>query len=511
MTEPGDRSRPRLRAHRILPAALGLGVAGGHAAAAPAPVDDTFVVVSRATSTLAGNVLGNDSGSGLSAVPGVYALGVASTASLAGNGDLTVTISSLFADFNACTASDRSFAYNVVDSTSASANALVHLHFIPAIVDDSYTVPAGQPSSGVLNANDNYTGGVTYNRLSNATHGSVSLDNVSSAFIYTPAAGFSGQDAFSYQALGGGVCNAITTVLLTVLPVAGDDSYTTPYATPLAANVLGNDVGSNLSAAVLTTPQHGSLSLAPNGDFSYTPAAGFSGSDGFTYAVQDASGQNASATVAISVGNGAPLANPDSFSGVAGQTLSGDVLANDSDPNGDPLTVYAYAGASHGVGSISPAGVLNYTPDPGYSGPDQLSYAISDGNGGNANGVASLLIVPYAGADSFGAAYGSAISGNVLGNDLGSNLVASLSVAPQHGTLALAPDGSFSYTPDAGFSGSDGFDYRVTDTYGSSVVAHVSLAVGGAPAEVPTLDRGALGLLGGLLAWLGLRRRPRRA
>ena len=125
------------------------------------------------------------------------------------NGDLTVTISSLFADFNACTASDRSFAYNVVDSTSASANALVHLHFIPAIVDDS--VPAGQPSSGVLNANDNYTGGVTANRLSNATHGSVSLDNVSSAFIYTPAAGSAARTPSATRP-SAAACNAITTV-----------------------------------------------------------------------------------------------------------------------------------------------------------------------------------------------------------------------------------------------------------------------------------------------------------
>src|SRR5262249_35242088 len=134
-------------------------------------------------------------------------------------------------------------------------------------------------------------------------HGSLTL-NSDGSFSYTAQAGFTGNDAFLYQASDGNLTSLPATVVLTVkasnsAPVAVADSYSIGHDQVLqqdaAGGVLANDSdadGDPLWVTVVSGPANGSLTLNADGSFAYTPAQGFVGSDGFTYQVSDGTAQS---------------------------------------------------------------------------------------------------------------------------------------------------------------------------------------------------------------------------
>ena len=100
------------------------------------------------------------------------------------------------------------------------------------------------------------------------------------------------------------------------VPVAVNDVATTPYLTPVTAKVGVNDTdadGGALSFSKLTDPKNGTVTVAADGTYTYTPKTGFSGTDSFTYQVKDADGATATATVTITVQNAGPLVTAVSY------------------------------------------------------------------------------------------------------------------------------------------------------------------------------------------------------
>ena len=188
---------------------------------------------------------------------------------------------------------------------------------VPTAVPDSYSTAFNTlltvAAPGVLgNDNSNGGGAMTAAIVAGAAHGSAAL-NADGSFSYTPSNGFSGGDSFTYRASNGAGPGSVATVSLTVgtpgllPPTSVDDSYGTAFNGPLtvaAPGVLGNDnpnTGGAMTAAVVTGPLNGGVTLAANGGFSYTPSAGFSGPDSFTYRASNGGGPGNVATVAISV------------------------------------------------------------------------------------------------------------------------------------------------------------------------------------------------------------------
>ncbi len=108
-----------------------------------------------------------------------------------------------------------------------------------------------------------------------------------------------------------------------------------------------------------------------------------------TLTVDDGHGGKTTKTFVWPVTNPAPVAGNDNGSDKAGHFFKVPVLANDSDPDGDPLTV-TRANAGHGTVEILPDGAIKYTPRPGFVGTDTITYVMSDGNGGTA--IASVTI-----------------------------------------------------------------------------------------------------------------------
>src|SRR5262249_39690655 len=148
--------------------------------------------------------------------------------------------------------------------------------------------------------------------------------------------------------------------------------------------VLGNDTdadGDPLTAAVVSGPSHGTVTLNSDGSFTYTPAVHFVGQDSFTYAANDGVAASLPVTVTISVSNVAPVAYDDSYTVNAGTktVIPPSVLVNDSDDDGDSLTATVVSGPAHGALTLNSDGSFSYTPDSGFGGTDTFVYQATDG------------------------------------------------------------------------------------------------------------------------------------
>jgi len=166
-------------------------------------------------------------------------------------------------------------------------------------------------------------------------------------------------------------------------PVANDDNASTQYETPVEIDVLANDTdedGDSLYIKSITQPENGKVEGEDNGNLVYTPNSGFSGDDSFEYTITD-NQDEASATVKVTVApktNHAPVAKDDEATTEYEKSVTIDVLANDSDEDGDTLTVISTTTPANGTTTID-NNKITYTPDNGFSGEDSFEYTISDG------------------------------------------------------------------------------------------------------------------------------------
>ena len=285
-----------------------------------------------------------------------------------------------------------------------------------------------------------------------------------------------------------------TRALAATLPVAQNDSYLTPQDTSLNVaepGVLTNDSdadGHPLIAVRVTDPAHGSLELMADGSFNYTPATGYSGHDSFTYhAFDDGTGYSNIATVTIRI-DATPVAVKDSYFTTPDTTLTvpiPGVLVNDTDTDGDTLTAVKVTDPVHGNVTLHADGSLTYGPEIGYTGLDSFTYQVCDGTS-YSNIVTITLLVdapPVANDDNYNIPQDTTLTvpkPGVLANDTdtdGYSLTTVKVTDPAHGTITLAADGSFTYTPETEYTGLDSFTYQAYDGFVESKPANVRLKV----------------------------------
>ncbi|MBL0311303.1 MAG: tandem-95 repeat protein [Holophagaceae bacterium] len=237
---------------------------------------------------------------------------------------------------------------------------------------------------------------LTYTVTGNPTHGS--LTGTVPNLTYTPALNYNGPDSLTFKANDGRVDSNIATVSITVVPVndapvAVGDSYSMPGGSPFtvpAPGVLGNDSdvdGPSLSAALVLGPAHGSLVLAPNGGFTYTPFASFTGQDSFTYRATDGDLYSNVVTVNLVV-KPACLISISGFSPSSGPvgtlvTLTGGNFAG--------LTSVHFNGVLASFTIISPTQVQATVPAGATSGVIAVSSAICTGRTYQAFTVPTLV------------------------------------------------------------------------------------------------------------------------
>jgi hypothetical protein len=309
-------------------------------------------------------------------------------------------------------------------------------------------------------------------------------------------------------------------------PTAGAASYTfAGDATTVSSsngllNASSDPYNNPLTTAVTQGPKDGQLKLNTDGTFTYTADLGFSGTDSFTYQVSDGTFISSPATVTLKV-LAPPVTHPASYWNLVGFPLvipaSNGVLSVDSDPNGRAMTATVSAGPAHGRLQLNPDGSFTYTANPGFLGTDSFAYVATDGLASSAPASVTIKMVqpPVTHPTSYRNLVGFPLvipaSNGVLAVDSDPNgraMTATLSTGPAHGRLQLSPDGSFTYTANPGFLGTDSFTYVANDGLASSNTARVEITV--TPASPPvaadhaytigagqTLHVQAPGILGG--------------
>lgn len=467
------------------------------------PVHDGVVATGDAYTTSEGNVLSI-------AAPGVLAndlLGdaasmVAEVVNPPVHGTLSLSHSGAFVYTPVAGYSGPdAFVYRASDGV-ATSDATVSLTVQPAnaapvTVADTYNGSGGHaivvPAPGVLGNDTNPRDGALTVTVSRAPQNGVLQLGSDGGFTYTPNPGFYGSDNFVYTA-SNGTWQSSGTVTLSIArndaPTLVANTFSAVEDTKLdvaSPGVLGGALdpeGDPLTAHLVQGPARGAVTLRTDGSFSYTPAANYHGSDSFTFEARDGQGNTARGTASIqvaSVFDGA-AAVADAYTVAEDGTLrvaAPGVLGNDARGDSTSLTAALASGPSHGTLELSADGSFVYQPAANYSGADAFTYTAQDSNGGRTSATVTLTVspvndAPVSAPDAYSTFDGQALvvaAPGVLANDSDAErqtLSAVITSPPSGGTVSLAADGSFVYTPNVGFHGADGFSYYARDPLGST-------------------------------------------
>nr|MDJ0775718.1 Ig-like domain-containing protein [Mastigocoleus sp. MO_167.B18] len=334
-------------------------------------------------------------------------------------------------------------------------------------------------------------------------NGTVSV-NPDGTIDYTPDPDFFGEDTFTYTITDsdGDTSTAVVTVIVDPNPDAVNDSVTTDEDVPINIDVLANDdiAGEpNTTVTAVGNPSNGTVVINPDGTLTYTPDPNFNGTDNFEYTITDDDGDTSTATVTVTVDpvNDPPDAVNNNYTTNEDTPVSGNVITDDtgegldSDLDGDTLTVTGNSDPSNGSVTVNSDGSYTYTPDANFNGTDSFTYTISDGNGGTDTATVNITVDPVndppdAVNNNYTTNEDTPVSGNVITDDTGEGLDSDLdgdtltvtgNSDPSNGSVTVNSDGSYTYTPDANFNGTDSFTYTISDGNGGTDTATVNITV----------------------------------
>ncbi|VUZ25498.1 Uncharacterised protein, partial [uncultured Comamonas sp.] len=356
----------------------------------------------------------------------------------------------------------------------------------PSAPPTSVTTPEDTPVSGRVPGTDPDGDALTYTEKTPPAHGTVVVDKDGS-YTYTPDKDYHGPDSFEVEVDDGKGGKTTTTVTVTVTPVndapqAPDYDETTPEDTPVSGKVTGTDVdGDDLTYSKGSDPRHGTVTVQPDGSYTYVPNPDFNGTDSFTVEVSDGKGGWTTSTVKVVVTplNDAPTAPPVDVSTKEDTPVTGKVEGKD--PDGDDLTYTEKTPPAKGTVVIDEkTGEFTYTPDPGTSGKDSFEVEVDDGNGGKTTVTVTVDVNgrPEAGPDHVTTPEDTPVSGKVTGTDPdGDDLTYTKGSGPAHGTVTVNEDGSYTYVPGPDYVGEDSFEVIVKDGKGNETTTTVTVTV----------------------------------
>ncbi len=267
--------------------------------------------------------------------------------------------------------------------------------------------------------------------------------------------------------------------LVYTLTAAASNGTLRLSGTPLGINDMFTQA--DINAGQITYDHNGSETLSDSFDFSVNDGSGAVSSDTFSFTVTPV--------------NDNPVATGESYSVDEDATLTAtlgidDLLLNDTDVDGDTLTVNTnpIVDTSNGTLVLSNDGTFTYTPIADYHGSDTFTYEISDGNGGTSQAVVNITVNPLNDApigvdDSDSTDEDTPLlidSADLLSNDTDVDLDSLMITGftqPANGGLVDNLDGTYTYTPNANFHGTDSFSYTVEDGNGGSDTANVGITV----------------------------------
>ncbi len=462
------------------------------------------------------------------------------------------------------------FAYTVADGALASSAAVVTINVTdrpPRVVDMTYPlvhdraleVDGVTTPSLLTDAEDADGDAMSIASVNGSTanvgqpielaSGASLTVNGDGTLTYTPPAGFTGTDSFTFTASDGALVSntALATILVTdQAPVADNTAYSILHDSILTADgvanpsLLDNDTdadGDTLQVAsidgiaadvgqTVTLASGASLTVQADGTFVYAPVAGFVGTDSFTYVTTDRLQNSGTATVTIDVTNQAPVASDDAYLTLHDQLLNADgtnlssLLANDTDADNDTLRIASVNGSAANVGqqitlasgaslTVQTDGTFTYVPLSGYAGTDSFSYTVTDGAAASNSAtvtinIASAVVTALADSDTvlhdltlnvIVDSPDSLLANDIdvfnnpltvaMVNDSAANVGQSITLG-SGALLTVQADGSFQYTPPAGFVGTDQFSYAATD--GTNVSSDAVVTINVSAQAITTAD-----------------------
>ena len=349
----------------------------------------------------------------------------------------------------------------------------------PVAVADTATVAedASLTSIDVITNDTDVDGdALTLTAVTTAGSGTVAINGVS--VDYTPAANFNGEEVITYTVSDGTLTDE-GTLTITVTPendapVAVADTATVAEDASLTSiDVITNDTdvdGDALTLTAVTTA--GSGTVAINGvSVDYTPAANFNGEEVITYTVSDGTlTDEGTLTITVTPENDAPVAVADTATVAEDASLTSiDVITNDTDVDGDALTLTAVTTAGSGTVAINGVSV-DYTPAANFNGEEVITYTVSDGTLTD-EGTLTITVTPendapVAVADTATVAEDASLTSiDVITNDTdvdGDALTLTAVTTAGSGTVAINGV-SVDYTPAANFNGEEVITYTVSD------------------------------------------------
>ncbi|MEI7831740.1 MAG: Ig-like domain-containing protein, partial [bacterium] len=319
---------------------------------------------------------------------------------------------------------------------------------------------------------------LTYIVVTNPAYGT--LTGTAPNLTYTPTAGYSGADVFTFKVNDGKADSVPATVSITVNtpPVVTAQSVTTRQDAATAITLADTDAdGDTLTYTVASQPAHGMLSgTAPN--LTYTPAAGYTGADSFTFTVSDGKATIAAATVSITVKpNTVPVASAQNI--LTNKGVAKAITLQATDVDGDVLTYSVVTSPTHGT-LTGKAPSLSYKSTTGYVGADSFTFKANDGLVDSNVATVNITVVntpPVATAQTVIADESIAKNITLAGTDEnGDPLTFSVVANPKKGILTGSVP-NVTYTPALGYIGNDSFTFKVNDGMVDSAVATVSISV----------------------------------
>lgn len=435
--------------------------------------------------------------------PVTYALATQAT-----NGTVTVNADGTFtfdptANFNGV----DSFTYTVDDTQGGQITYTVSvtvnpINDAPTATDTSITTNEDTVFNGTLPAaSDIENDTITYALGTQAANGTAAV-NSDGTFSYSPAVDFNGADSFTYTVNDAGGGQNTYTVTVTVnpvndAPIAAADSANVNEGGSVIIDAAVNDTDiddgiDSASIEIMAQPANGTVTANPDGTITYIHDGSETLSDSFSYRIFDNSSA-ASNTVLVDMTiapqNDAPTAGPVDLGSIpedSGRLISqADLLALASDAEGDSLKAVNLT-LSSGSGTLldNMDSTWTFIPDTNWFGTVTFSYDVTDDI--TATSTTGSLVVsavndmPVGADDTASIEQDTILSANVLANDSDADddvLTVSLITDTANGQLTLHPDGSYTYTPNNGFIGTDTFSYIINDGTANSNLTTVSLTI----------------------------------
>jgi len=407
------------------------------------------------------------------------------------NSDGTFTYVNDGNEFTSDTFTFRTYDGALYSDSASVLITIVPVNDLPVVVDDTIIVDEGDSYDGTLLATDNDMDTLSFRIITEPVNGILTL-GANGSYTYLHNGSETSTDSFTFVANDSIGDSNIGTISIDINPVndgpvALNSAFTVLELGTRSSSVTGTDPDSgSLVYSLIDGPDHGTIVLDAAGHYTYVQTVANETSDSFTFSISDGllTSNVGTVTITITNTNEAPTGIPEVITVGEGGTVGGTLAG--LDPDGDALSFILLTDVANGTLVLNPlTGAYTYTHNGGESTSDLFTFRVYDGEFYSAVISAQITIIPAnddpVALDGEGATdFETTLTGSVapLASDSENDpLTYSLVNPVTHGTLEFNADGTFTYTPEAGFFGEDSFTYRVFDGSAYSNAATYTITV----------------------------------